>query len=261
MRDACHPDRRDGPGAPAGPTLRGVNRRVSARSLTTTGAVAGEFARRGSGYVLASIITGVLAGRRRMGRVRVQDGVAVALVVAAQPFFEWALHRYVLHGPPRRVHGRTVDAGVPHRGHHEVPDDVGGALLGPSFAASDSVGVAALVTGVGLLTTPLVGRVPWRGIVTGVAAGVGGLARYEWAHLLHHSGRRPRTARGRRLRAHHMAHHHRDEGAWFGVTGDLADRVFGTAPHRARLDGFQPLRRVSTLAVTRPTAASRAPSP
>ncbi len=238
-----------------------MNRRVSARSLTTTRAVAGEFAHHGSGYVLGAIITGVLAGRRRMGRWRVQDGVAVALVVAAQPFFEWALHRYVLHGRPREVQGHTVDVGLPHRGHHEMPDDVGGALLGTSFAATDSVGVAALVTGVGLLTTPLVGRVPWRGIVTGVAAGVGGLARYEWAHLLHHSGRKPRTARGRRLRAHHMAHHHRDERAWFGVTSDLADRAFGTSPQRARLDGYQPMRRVSTLVVTRATAGSPPPSP
>lgn len=218
-------------------------RRTSARSLTTTTAVAREFAHHGSGYVLAGVVTAVLAARRRMGRLRVQDAVAVGLVVAAQPFFEWALHRYVLHGPPRVVDGRTVDVGAPHRGHHDTPDDVGGALLGTAYAASDSAGVAALVAVVGVLTTPLVGRVPWRGIVTGVAAGVTGLARYEWAHLLHHSGRKPFTARGRRLRAHHMAHHHRDEQAWFGVTSDLGDRVFGTLPRRARLSEPSPVSR------------------
>jgi hypothetical protein len=207
-----------------------VARRTSARSLTSAPAVAGELAHHGSGYVLVGTIVGVLAARRRMGRVRVQDAVAVAVVVAAQPFVEWTLHRFVLHGRARTIGRRVVDMGAPHRGHHETPDDVAGALLGAGYAATDAAGVAALVTGVGMLTGPVVGRVPWRGIVTAIAVGVGGLARYEWFHLLFHSGYRPRSARRRRLRAHHLAHHHRDDRAWFGVTSDLADRLLGTAP-------------------------------
>lgn len=206
-----------------------MTRRTSARGLTTGRAVAAEFARRPSGYVLASFVGAALAARRRRGRVAPQDLVAVALVAAAQPFVEWGLHKLVLHAPPRRVAGRTVDPGAPHRGHHRTPDDVAGALLGGPYAVLDGGLVAGLVAGVGALATPLVGRFPTRAVLTGVAAGEAALARYEWDHLVFHSGWRPRSARLRRLRAHHLAHHHRDEARWLGVTSDLADRLFGTA--------------------------------
>lgn len=203
-------------------------RQVSARSLTTAPAVAAEFARRPSGYVLAGYVVGALVLRRRRGGAAPQDLVAVALVAAAQPFVEWGLHKLVLHGRPRTVAGRVIDPGAPHRGHHRTPDDVAGALLGGGYAVADGGMVAGLVAAVGALARPLVGRYPVRAVLTGVAAGNAALARYEWDHLVFHSGHRPRSARMRRLRAHHLAHHHRDETRWLGVTSDLADRVFHT---------------------------------
>lgn len=205
-----------------------MTRLVSARGLTSGPAVAAEFARRPSGYVLASFVGAALAARRRRGRMAPQDAVAVALVVAAQPFVEWGLHKLVLHGEPRRVAGRTLDPGAPHRGHHRTPDDVAGALLGGPYAVADGGMVAALVAGVGALVAPTLGRFPTRAVLTGVAAGEAALARYEWDHLVFHSGWKPRSARLRRLRAHHLAHHHRDETRWLGVTSDLADRLLGT---------------------------------
>jgi hypothetical protein len=206
-----------------------VSRQVSARSLTSGRAVAAEFARRPSGYVLGAFVTTALGLRRRHGRLAPQDVVAVALVAAAQPFVEWGLHKLVLHGRPRRVAGRTVDPGAPHRGHHRTPDDVAGALLGGGYAVADAGLVAAFVAGVGAAAAPALGAYPTRAVLTGMAAGNTALARYEWYHLLFHSGVRPRSARNRRLRAHHLAHHHRDETRWLGVTSDLADRVLGTA--------------------------------
>ena len=201
---------------------------TSARSLRTVPAVGAELARRPSGYVLASATLTALGVRRRLGRVGVQDAVAVLLVAAAQPFVEWGLHRLVLHGRPRRVVGRTVDPGAVHRRHHAEPDDVAGLLLGGRFALADAGLAATAVAAAGAATAPLLGRFPARAVATGAAAGVAGLARYEWCHLLVHSGARLRSSRLRRLRAHHMAHHHRDETRWLGVSSDLADRWFGT---------------------------------
>jgi sterol desaturase/sphingolipid hydroxylase (fatty acid hydroxylase superfamily) len=202
---------------------------TSARGLGSVAEVAAALARRPAGYLLAGACGVAFAGRRRLGGARAQDVVAVALVAVAQPFVEWVVHRHVLHGPARRLGGRALDAGAPHRGHHETPDDVDGLLLGGTFAVADAGLVAALITTVGVVVAPALGRFPARGVASGTTAGIAALARYEWRHLLFHSGARLRSARLRRLRTHHLAHHHRDETRWLGVTSDLADRLFGTA--------------------------------
>ena len=107
-----------------------MRRSVNARTLTTKSAIAGEFAHHGSGYVLGGFILAAAAARTRRGRLTGADVRAVATVAALQPVFEWALHRGVLHAPAVRLAGHTVDPGAAHRGHHQVPDDVAGALLG-----------------------------------------------------------------------------------------------------------------------------------
>lgn len=194
---------------------------VNARSLRTKSAVAGEFARHGSGYVLVGLLVATSAWRVRSGKpLRVADARALAAVLAIQPFFEWTVHRGVLHGPPREVAGRSIDPGAPHRGHHRVPDDVAGALLGTSYAVSNGLAVSALAGGVGRL---------FGSAGAGALAGQLGLLGYEWTHLLSHSGYQPRTAWFRHLRAAHLRHHFRDERTNYGVTSRLADRVFRTA--------------------------------
>lgn len=206
----------------------GMAREVSARSLTTKRAVGAEFARHGSGYVLAAALGSALFARVRRGRPGPGDLLATITVVALQPFVEWSLHRYVLHGPARTVRGRILDPGEPHRGHHRVPDDVSGALLGGGFAVAD----AAVVAGVAATVSRVVGGPA--AALTGIAAGEAGLAAYEWAHLLSHSGYRPRTAWFRRVRRHHLRHHFRDEQRDFGVTSALADRLFHTVGEAGR---------------------------
>jgi sterol desaturase/sphingolipid hydroxylase (fatty acid hydroxylase superfamily) len=198
-------------------------RTVNARTLTTKSAVAGEFARHGSGYVLAGWLALAVVLRRRRGGNPRADRRAVAAVVALQPFFEWALHRYVLHAPPIPLGGRSVDPGAAHRGHHVGPDDVAGALLGVRYAVWDGAGVGLLAGGVGSLVAGPAAMLP------AAATGEAGLLAYEWLHLLSHSGYRPRTRWFRRLRAAHLRHHFRDEAANFGVTSRLADRILGTA--------------------------------
>lgn len=199
-------------------------RSVNARTLTTKTAVAREFARHGSGYILVAYFAAALflRGRRRGGPARADAG-AVAAIVAIQPFFEWVLHRYVLHAPPRTVAGLPFDPGAAHRGHHRIPDDVAGALLGARYAAADGLVVAGLAATVGRVVAGPAGT------VTGAAAGQGALLAYEWTHLLCHTGYRPRTRWFRRLRAAHLRHHFRDERTNYGVTSRLGDRILGTA--------------------------------
>ncbi|MCC6438447.1 MAG: sterol desaturase family protein [Acidimicrobiales bacterium] len=198
-------------------------RSVNARTLTTKRAAAREFARHGSGYILVAYLAAALVLRRRRGRPARADATVVAAVAAIQPFFEWTLHRYVLHAPPTSIAGRPFDPGAAHRGHHRAPDDVAGALLGARYAAADGLVVAGLAAALGRLVAGPAGT------ITGAAAGQGALLAYEWTHLLAHTGYRPRTRWFRRLRAAHLRHHFRDERANFGVTSRLGDRILGTA--------------------------------
>ncbi len=191
--------------------------------MTTKAAVAAEFARHGSGYVLTAAIASSAILRARRGRPGIGDLTAVATVVALQPFVEWGLHRFVLHGEGVTVAGRRIDPGAPHRGHHRVPDDVAGALLGGGFAVADGAAVGAIGAAVGRVVGGPVAA------FTGAAAAQFGLLAYEWVHLLTHTGYRPVTAPMRALRRHHLRHHFRDERTNYGVTSTLGDRLLGTA--------------------------------
>ena len=191
--------------------------------MHTKRAVAAEFGRHGSGYVLAGYLGAAAVLRSRRGRPARADAVALAAVLAIRPFFEWALHRYVLHAPPFDVAGRRIDPAVAHRGHHRVPDDVAGALLGTGFAVSNGAAVAVLAAAVGRLAAGPAG------VATAVMAGQASLLGYEWTHLLSHSGYTPATRYFRALRAAHLRHHFRDERTNFGVTTRLADRLLHTA--------------------------------
>jgi Fatty acid hydroxylase superfamily len=203
-------------------------RRVSARTLVTKRAVMWELAHRGSPYVLALAIVVPAAIRWSLGSPGPADLVALAIVASAQPLVEWSLHRHLLHAPPRQWGPVRFDPAAAHRGHHRAPDDVGGALLGTPYAIADSIVVALLVGGATLGVSALFGGSP-AAALTAVAAAEVGLAVYEWSHLVFHSGHRPRTAWFRDLRARHLAHHHRDERAWFGITSSWVDRRFGTS--------------------------------
>lgn len=195
----------------------------SARTLRSKAQVARCLCRHSSGYVLGTYLVAGMLLRRGQGPLRRADLRAVATVAALQPFFEWVLHRFVLHGPSRSLGARALDPGAAHRGHHAVPDDPAGALLGTSFAITNGAGVALLGAGVGVCTGGATAA------LAGAVTAEGGLLAYEWMHLLSHSGYQPRTAWFRHLRAAHLRHHFRDEGSNFGVTSRLADRLLGTA--------------------------------
>lgn len=123
---------------------------------------------------------------------------------------EYLLHRFLFHGP-------STATGRRHLAHHARPRD---RKLATAPLAS-SVGGLAIH---GLFACLLFGLASGLSFVAGVGAGY---VFYEWSHYRFHFGK-PRSARGQRLRRHHMLHHYADAGSRFGVTSVFWDRVFGT---------------------------------
>ncbi|MEA2300962.1 MAG: dihydroceramide fatty acyl 2-hydroxylase, partial [Solirubrobacteraceae bacterium] len=68
----------------------------------------------------------------------------------------------------------------------------------------------------------------------GIEAGfIAGYLIYDMTHYyVHHA--RPTRRLGRMLREAHMRHHFQDDTTGFGVSAPYWDRVFRTAPGRAR---------------------------
>jgi dihydroceramide fatty acyl 2-hydroxylase len=130
---------------------------------------------------------------------------------------EYLLHRWAFHRFPRGF-------GARHMGHHARLYEKRLALA----PLRTSIGGAVLhaVIFVGLLGTA--GLAPLAGLLAGYLA-------YEVVHYRAHYVK-PRSRWARRMRQHHMLHHHRDRDARFGVLTTFWDRVFGTLTpvHRAR---------------------------
>ena len=89
----------------------------------------------------------LLAARRRGGerggarRAALRRPVVVAvhlalplLLLAAQPFVEWVIHKYLLHLKPLSIAGRRVElyGSIQHRRHHRSPSDLDRGRRSPS---------------------------------------------------------------------------------------------------------------------------------
>jgi dihydroceramide fatty acyl 2-hydroxylase len=144
---------------------------------------------------------------------------------------EYALHRYLFHwegsGPfTRRLHA------IIHGYHHAYPDDARRLVM--PLGASIPL---ALVVGGGLW---LVGRpeatLPYFcGIVLGYLL-------YDYLHWAAHH-HKPRTAWGRAMRAHHMAHHFACPDKNFGISHQWVDQLMGSLRRRGRAAREQAARR------------------
>jgi dihydroceramide fatty acyl 2-hydroxylase len=146
---------------------------------------------------------------------------ALALPVFAAGWLTWQLAEYVIHrlwfhwegkGPwSRRLYE------VVHGYHHTYPDD-GKRLVMPLGASIPlAIGLALILSLFGRtdVTVPL-----FCGIVSG----------YLWYDFLHYSFHhfKPRTAWGRKMRGHHMAHHFACPDRNYGISHRWLDRLFGT---------------------------------
>ncbi len=131
-------------------------------------------------------------------------------------FVEYWMHRMVFHWAPTEGWGKTFHFWV-HGIHHRWPDDPYRLVMPPWVNLS----LLFLVVGpVVLWTAPSWG---WAWL----AGFMGGYMHYDVTHyFLHHT--RPQRAHYKRLRAHHMNHHHNKLGRRFGVSSMFWDRLFGT---------------------------------
>ena len=214
----------------------GSTARIRADELATTAHLLRFAAGRPAIGVVVGAAAAVLGARMVVGAsasgaaVTVVDGVVALVLVALAGPIEWAVHRYLFHAPANSARHRRLGTGVGHRRHHRDPTDLRWLLLEPGGMAGFALVFAVVAVAVASVVVAVAGGRALGPSLTGVAVSWLLLARYEIVHLAHHSRRRPWTARGRRIRAHHLAHHHRHPHGLLGVTSRLPDRLFRTAP-------------------------------
>lgn len=187
--------------------------------------------------VIAALGLAILA-RAWAGQWSWRDLVPVAALIAAQPFVEWVIHKYILHLPPINLFGRRIElyGSAQHRNHHLDPTNLNRTLLKPvevlSFIVQISIVLALLALGaeaaLGWPALPLA--------LTGAVFALAGLLRYEWSHFLIHTPYVPRTRWYRAIWRNHRLHHFKHEGYWMGVSSNLGDRLLRTNPDQRTIE-------------------------
>lgn len=168
------------------------------------------------------IVVGLLAYGLATGVTR------ITWVLASYPagwivwdILEYLIHRGFFHwegnGPiTRRIHE------IAHGYHHKYPDDPLRLVmpLGASIPLGIVIGALLWLVHQPAWTLPL-----FCGIVSG----------YLWYDFIHWSThyRKPLTAWGHKMRAHHMAHHFAAPDKNFGISHRWVDRIVGTLKQRS----------------------------
>jgi sterol desaturase/sphingolipid hydroxylase (fatty acid hydroxylase superfamily) len=163
--------------------------------------------------VAGSVMLGVMASPLRLVAT-----LAATLVIF--PFYEYVLHRFVLHN--RALYKSPLTADVwkrIHYDHHQDPNRLDVLFGSPS---NTLIGVLAP-------TLPLGYAIG--GFSCALAAAALGLvlfAFYEFCHCVQHLNFTPKSAWLRRIKKHHMAHHFHNETGNFGITSTIVDRLVGS---------------------------------
>ena len=200
--------------------------------LRNLGACWREFIAHYSPRAVLAAFAVALAARVYVGEWSWRDLLPPLLLLAAQPFVEWVIHKYILHLPAMTIRGRRVElyGSIQHRNHHLDPADLGRVLLKPVEVISFIVQIAIVIA---LITFAASGLTGWPFTplaLTGVAFAYLGLLRYEWSHFLIHTPYVPRTRWYRTVWRNHRLHHFKHEGYWMGVSSNIGDRLLGTNP-------------------------------
>lgn len=182
-----------------------------------------------SPIILTALAMFFIGLRLWQGNFQWQDAIAPLVIFAVWPFWEWAIHVFLLHFKPRTLFGKTMDFPLPkkHRQHHQQPWDLS---------------IIFIHLGVFPVAVPLiVGLFYW--LMPSVQLATGALAmffllalNYEATHFLAHiNWCPPINYYRRRVRAHRL-HHFRNENLWWGVSMGMGDRVLRTAPDEATVE-------------------------
>lgn len=148
-------------------------------------------------------------------------GVGPAIAAAVAGFVVWTfaeywLHRTLFHWVPNTSWGPKMHF-ILHGVHHDWVNDKYRLVMPP--AASLGLGVVFFA-----IFYALLGPV-W--VYPFFAGHVLGYLGYDMAHYyVHHF--KPKSTVMKRLRAHHMNHHHNKDGRKFGVSTTFWDHVFRT---------------------------------
>jgi len=146
-------------------------------------------------------------------------GTFVVLFICGFAFwtlFEYILHRYVFHFPPKGDFQKRISF-LFHGVHHQYPNDKKRLVMPITL----SLAVAVLLLS---LTWVLFGTWTWAysaGFTTGYLA-------YDMTHYSIHHFKRPKTKWLKNLWKSHIDHHYRDSNKGYGVSSAFWDRVFGT---------------------------------
>jgi hypothetical protein len=200
--------------------------------LTSLSACAGEFVRNFSPRGVALALALAVAARIYVGQWSWHDALPPLAIIAAQPFVEWVIHKYLLHMPPIQVLGRRFEfyGSIQHRNHHRDPADLQRVLLKPVEVASFTIQIAILAP---LIIWGLAVLLHWDAAplcLTTLVLAYAGLLRYEWSHFLIHTPYVPKSNWYRHVWRNHRLHHFKHEGYWLGVSSNLGDRVLRTNP-------------------------------
>ncbi len=171
----------------------------------------------------AALCAACLFGALSLGVLAIpwRTGAAIATMLLLYPFFEYALHRFVLHN--RVLYKSPLTARVwkrIHYDHHQDPN-----RLDVLFGSPSNTMLA--IFGPSLPIGYVFGG--WPSALATAAVAVALFAFYEFCHCVQHLNYTPKSAWLRRIKKHHMAHHFHNETGNFGITLTFVDRIFGTA--------------------------------
>lgn len=178
-----------------------------------------KFVVRPNALVLMAWVVAATAWRLSLGQWSWRDLAAASTLLAAQPFGEWFVHRYLMHRGQLHIGGHHLSLPLhdEHAKHHRDPS-VEHFMPMPIVVA-----VAAATT---FLATVVIPSRPVAATVVVVLATE--LLAYVWVHYLLHADHEPTSRWFRAQRTAHLRHHATREDRDYGVITPIADIVLRT---------------------------------